>query len=174
MILKPQDIVIALKILACEQTGAGQWSYSQLAAQLFMSPSEVHSGVKRAIQSRLLDINRKPVRRALGELLIHGVKYVFPADYGGIVRGMPTSYAAPPINKHILSTDTAVPVWPHPDGNTQGMALFPIYKSVPDSSMIDSVLYEYLVITDALRGGKARERQIAEDELQKRLNNDQL
>lgn len=164
--------MIALKILSYEQAGIWQWSYSQLANQLFMSPSEVHAGVKRATQSRLLDINRKPVRRALGELLIHGVKYVFPADIGGIVRGMPTSYAGPPIKKHIVSTDTAVPVWPHPDGDTQGMAFLPIYKSVPDSCMIDSVLYEYLVITDALRGGKARERKIAEDELKKRLNND--
>jgi hypothetical protein len=89
----------------------------------------------------------------LGGIIDSWYEICFPADYGGIVRGLPTSYAGPPINKHILSTDSAVPIWPHPKGDTQGMAWLPMYKSVSDSCMIDSVLYDYLVITDALRGG---------------------
>ncbi len=168
MILKPQDILISLKILVKTQQGL-KWSYSQIAGELCMSPSEVHSGVKRATEARLIDRDRIPVKRALEEFLIHGVKYSFPVAFGGATRGIPTSYAGPPLNKLISFSNQFVPVWPHPEGEIQGMELTPLYRSAPDASLIDPLLYEYLVLVDALREGRARERAIAESEIIKRL-----
>ena len=45
MVLKPQDIVILLKLVA---SGEIDWSYPSLAHDLFMSASEIHAGIKRA------------------------------------------------------------------------------------------------------------------------------
>lgn len=168
MQLKPQDILIVLKILLKTQQGQS-WSYSLIANELFMSPSEVHAGVKRATVSRLLDREKRPVRRALQEFLIHGVKYSFPASFGGATRGIPTSYAGPPLNKLISFSNQFLPVWPHPEGEIQGMELKPLFKSVPDASRVDGKLYEYLVLIDAIREGRARERKIAIEELKKRI-----
>jgi hypothetical protein len=55
MTLKPQDIYILLKLII---VGKGQWSYPSLAKALFMSTSEVHAGIKRAVSARLMDSQR--------------------------------------------------------------------------------------------------------------------
>ena len=171
MQLKPQDILIVLKILLKAQKGYS-WSYSQLAGELCMSPSEVHAGVKRAVESRLIDRHNMVVRRALEEFLIHGLKYVFPVKYGGSARGIPTSYAGPPLNDMVSFQELFIPVWPHPEGEVQGMEFSPLYKSAPDAALLDKELYEYLVLIDAVREGRARERNLAIDELKKRLHCD--
>ena len=94
MVLKPQDILILLKLVASREI---EWSYPSLAHELYMSVSEVHAGIKRAKAARLMDLQRRvPFKKALEEFLIHGVKYAFPPTQGGLVRGMPTGYAAPP------------------------------------------------------------------------------
>lgn len=78
MILKPQDIVILLKIVALSE---GQWSYASLATELAMSTSEVHAGIKRAVAARLMDAQRgRPLIKSLEEFLIHGVKSSFPPE----------------------------------------------------------------------------------------------
>ena len=50
MILKPQDVLIAAKLVVI---GDDKWSYGSMATTLWMSPSEVHAGVKRLIKARL-------------------------------------------------------------------------------------------------------------------------
>lgn len=49
--LKPQDVVIVMKILAKQEQS---WSQGGLAVELGMSASEVNGGIKRAILSGLL------------------------------------------------------------------------------------------------------------------------
>jgi len=39
--------------------------------------------------------------------------------------------------------------------------LQPLYKSVPAAAKKDKRLYQYLVLVDAIRGGRARERSMA-------------
>ena len=96
--LKPQDIVILLKMAV--QPAPYDWSYNRLSYELYMSPSEVHAGVKRAAQARLFDPNRKrPIRKALEEFLIHGVKYAFSPAIGPMTRGIPTAHAIPVLEK---------------------------------------------------------------------------
>lgn len=167
MNLKPQDIFILLKLVAM---GKGQWSYASLAADLFMSTSEVHAGIRRLVAARLMDTQRgHPLKKSLEEFLIHGVKYAFPPDHGALTRGVPTGYAAPPLKEMISQPDEPPPVWPDPDGNTRGYEFTPLYKSVPKAALKDKKLYELLAIVDAIRDGRAREREIAIRELKARL-----
>jgi hypothetical protein len=167
MNLKPQDIFIMLKLIAL---GQNQWSYSSLANDLFMSTSEVHAGIKRSVTARLMGLDSgRPLKQSLEEFLIHGVKYAFPPDRGGLTRGVPTGYSAPPFRDLIIQPDEPPPVWPDPDGETRGYEFSPLYKSVPKAALKDPILYELLVIVDVIRDGRAREREIALKELKVRL-----
>ena len=166
MNLKPQDIVVLLKLLVSSKD-----SYLKLAGDLFMSPSEVHAAVKRAAQAGLVDRSSKQVKRAaLAEFIIHGLKYAFPPIYGTITRGIPTAHAAPPLVDMISGTDDLPPVWPSPEGAVRGYELKPLYRTVPRAVRNDQKLYEFLALVDAIRAGRARERVIAKDEINKRLN----
>lgn len=145
---------------------------SIIAADLGLSPSEVHGGLKRLHQARLVhgqELQDKPNIAALEEFLLHGLKYAFPAEHGQATRGMPTSYAAEPLSKFISAGDDLPPVWPFPEGDTRGLALQPLYRTAPAASLRDSLLYEYLSLIDAIRNGRVRERKVAERELLKRL-----
>jgi hypothetical protein len=105
----------------------------------------------------------------LSYLIIIGVKYAFPPDHGGLTRGVPTGYAAPPLKDIIAQPDELPPVWPDPEGDTRGYEFSPLYKTVPKAALKDNRLYELLAIVDAIRDGRAREREIAIKELRARL-----
>jgi hypothetical protein len=136
-----------------------------------MSASEVHAGVKRAAAARLMDLHRKiPVKSNLIEFLLHGVRYAYPPDRGGITRGMPTGYAALPLKEIITQTDEPPPVWPDPEGQIRGYEFSPLYSSVPKACKVDPKLYELLALVDAIRDGRARERKIAVDEIKSRIS----
>jgi hypothetical protein len=51
----------------------------------------------------------------------------------------------------------------------RGVAFAPLYKMAPIAALRDPVLYEQLALIDAIRDGRARERQLAEQELIKIL-----
>ncbi len=110
-------------------------------------------------------MDEKPNLTAVEEFLIHGVKYVFPAKRGSLIRGMPTSYAAEPLSRLINPGKEPVPVWADPLGNIRGIEIVPLYKTVPEAAKRDPKLYERLALIDAIRDGKARERNLAEQEL---------
>lgn len=169
MILKPQDVVVLLKLAAHPDA---EWTYPKLGYELAMSASEVHAGIRRAYEARLVteaSARARPVRAALEEFVIHGVKYAFPPDRGNVTRGMPTGYAAPPLNRSIRASGEPPPVWPFEGGEARGYAFSPLYKTVPMAARNDSKLYELLALVDAIRDGRARERDLAARELKKRL-----
>ena len=169
MILKPQDILVLLKFVAL---GKQDWSYNKLAIELGMSPSEVHGAVKRSLSANLAyQVNDRiePNISNLNEFLIHGLKYVYVPDRGGMTRGVPTSYAGSPLNATLAQSSEPPPVWPDPDGKVRGEAFSPVYKSVAKAVRKDQQLYELLVLVDAIRGGRTREREIAIKELKNRL-----
>ncbi|MBZ5678142.1 MAG: hypothetical protein LAP61_28180 [Acidobacteriia bacterium] len=169
MALKPQDVYVVLKLVVA---GSRRAPYSHLALELVMSPSEVHASVKRARASGLLHgsgLENRPNLAALEEFLVHGLKYVFPAERGELTRGVATSYGAAPLRELIAQTDDPIPVWPHAEGKQRGVSLAPLYKTAPIAALRDAPFYELLVLVDALREGRARERKIAETELHRRL-----
>ncbi len=168
MVLKPQDVVVVLKLLGFPERPP----FSQIAKELSLSVSEVHAAVKRAQAAHLLhgpEMGDRPIRKALEEFLIHGLKYVFPAHHGGMTRGLPTSHAAEPLRRYIRAGDEPFPVWPDPNGPTRGLAFEPLYGNVPKAAKQDPHLYELLALVDAIRDGRVRERKIAEKELVRRL-----
>jgi DNA-binding Lrp family transcriptional regulator len=166
--LKPQDVVVLLKLASREATA---WSYSKLSVELGMSPSEVHASVRRAAQSGLLqEATRSVNSAALLEFLVHAVKYVFPPERGGVTRGLPTAHSAPPLRRHFRATSEMPVVWADPEGTVRGEALEPLYPSVPQAARADARLYEWLALVDAVRAGRARERELAVAELRRRLS----
>jgi hypothetical protein len=168
MPLKPQDVLVLLKLAAHPDRA---WSYPALGVELGMSSSEVHAAVRRATASGLLSAsNREVNRNALLEFLIHGLKYVFPASRSRLTRGIPTSYAAPPLRNSFRASEDIPPVWPDPEGTVRGEGLDPLYKSVARAARADAELYEWLALVDAVRSGRARERELAIKELRSRLS----
>jgi hypothetical protein len=169
--LKPQDVCVLLKIVAL---GRVPWSYSQLAYELGMSASEVHAGVKRSMEASLIRLDEGwgfPDPSALGEFLVHGLRYVFAPARGGLVQGLPTAHAAAPLNRFlILQSGEPPPVWPDPQGEVRGLEFAPLYKSVPQAARRDPRLYELLALVDAIRGGDTQQRVAAVRELRQRLD----
>jgi hypothetical protein len=169
MKLEAQDVVVVLKLT---KYGERRPPYAEIAHQLFLSPSRVHAAVSRAKAARLLhgpELGERPNLAALEEFLIHGVKYAFPAQRGELSRGVPTAYAAPPLNALISQPDEPPPVWPYAEGSVRGYALYPLHKNVPKAALQDPDLHEMLALVDAIRDGRTRERVTAEKELLKRL-----
>lgn len=169
MALKPQDVMVLLKLIAI---GKVSWSYNGLSVDLGMSPSEVHAAAKRSLAAQLA-VKREgrliPNIGNLEEFLIHGLRYSFFPEWGGSTRGMPTLFAASPLAEVIVPSAEPVPVWPDPDGEMRGYSFSPLYKSAPKAARADPKLYELLVLVDAIRGGKARERNIGIKEIKNRL-----
>ena len=169
-VLRPQDLVVLLR-LALEPGSPP--SYSALATDLGMTASEVHAAVERAVVAQLAvkgaDAKATVVRAALKLFLLHGARYSFPASRSGMTRGVPTGYAAAPLKDKIRPGNEPPPVWPSKIGTVRGQALHPLYPSVPEAAGRNPALYELLVLFDAVRGGSTRERALALELLDKRL-----
>lgn len=169
MVLKSQDVLVMLKLVAL---GDWRWTYSSLATDLHLSPSQLHSAVRRAVRAQLAikDGNgARPHFRNLEEFLVHGVRYVFVPERGEPTRGLPTGYAGPPLSKAFDASNELPPVWPDPEGEVRGMAFSPLYKNAVAAARRDGQLYELLALVDAIRGGRARERDMAVKALRNRL-----
>lgn len=153
-----------------------RWAFAEMAQSLGMSASEVHAAVGRLVEAKLLvaqprgDASRFSVNRAaLLEFLLHGVKYAFAPQRGGVTRGVPTAHAAPPLVKKLAPSDELPPVWPDAEGTVRGESFEPLYPSAVVAARNDDRLYACLALIDAIRGGRARERTLAEELLEKVL-----
>ena len=164
-IMSPHDIVILLKIVSYDDE---QWFQKPMASSIGISQSEVSKSINRSKYAGLLDPNGKVVMKlALLEFLQYGLRYVFPQKPGPVVRGIPTAHAASPLKEEIQSTEDYV--WPYHKGTIRGHSIVPLYPSVPEAVIKDAALYELLTLVDALRVGRAREKELAIDMLKKRL-----
>lgn len=153
--LKPLDVAVALRLAAVP--GA---SYEALSHDLLSSASTVHGAVKRLEAARLLIPGTRRVNQlALREFLDHGVRYAFPAEPGGEVRGVPTAYSAEPLASQIASADPLV--WPVAGGLVRGARIIPLLPRAAELPERCPQLYQALALVDALRVGRARERNLA-------------
>ena len=139
-----------------------------LAFELCLSPSQVNSAFKRLVAAGLITPYQspnkpQPIIQACEEFFIHALKYIFPAKLGEIARGVPTSYSGPSLRTQIIFGGDPAPVWPYGEGEERGVALKPLYSSVPESisKHPDPVFYDLLTLIDAIRSGRAREKQLA-------------
>jgi hypothetical protein len=169
MQLKPQDLVVTLKLAVTPS----QVSYAHLAHALGLNASEAHTSVQRSLASQLLvDThddelaknsrlgNIKVHRNNLLEFVVYGAKYVFPATVSGTTVGLPTSHSAPVFsNRAAPGSDDFV--WPYANGTHKGQGVVPLHPCVPSACLADGALYAALALLDALRLGRAHERDMA-------------
>ena len=150
------------------------YSNRELEASTGVSKSEVNASIKRSIAIGMAKLDRKtrvPKANvsALLEFIVHGIKYVFPANPSAIVRGIPTSIAAPVLKGKLMTAGEIICVWPDAMGKELGQSIEPLYKTVPFAVKKDPRLYGYLALIDAIRMGQGRESTFAAKELENRL-----
>jgi hypothetical protein len=165
--MSPLDVVVLLKIISL---GNQPWNQKPLADSLGISQSEISKSIARSKFAGLLDSTGKSVRRlAMMDFLQYGIAYIFPQQAGALVRGIPTAHSAVPLNTIIQSTEAYV--WPSGKGNLRGQSITPLYPSVIDAVENDQKLHELLALVDAVRVGRAREKELAIKELKNRVLN---
>ncbi len=163
--MRPQDIVVLLKIAL--QTDHS-WYIKDLATALFLSQSELSESLHRSVFADLLAQDKKTLMRAnLLDFLVYGLRFVFPQKPTFQTRGIPTAHSAFPLREHILSEINFV--WPYAEGWASGLAIEPLYPTVPQASLQDAELYELLALVDALRVGRKREQNLATEFLTQKL-----
>ncbi|HRB80147.1 MAG TPA: hypothetical protein PKY86_08070 [Niabella sp.] len=163
--MRPHDIVILLKIAS---RGDRPWMMKDLSIELSISAGEVSESLHRSALAGLISQDKtRLMKLSIVDFLEHGLRYVYPQQPGAKVRGMPTAHAAPPLNGDILSDEPYV--WPYGEGTVRGESIEPLHPKVPEACLKDPVFYEYMALCDALRVGKVREKNMAVQELKKRL-----
>jgi len=174
--LKGQDIVVLLKLVGINDE---QPSFARKRVEHVMRPTEVHKPIRRATASGLVQVEairgshiKRPNRTALLEFLVHGLKYVFPAERGTETRGVPTGLFAEDLKQLVSRHRAPIPVWPWAEGTVRGLALEPLYRTAPAAALNDPALHQLLALCDAIRDGRARDRSVAVDELSRRLGSE--
>jgi len=163
--MRPQDIVVLLKIAA---KGKESWLMKDLSYELGISASEISESLNRSVVAGLISYNKKDLMRLnLIDFLSYGLRFVYPEQPGALVRGMATAHAAPPLNKIIVSQEPYV--WPYGKGKVRGQAITPLHPKVPEAALKDENFYILMALVDTLRVGKAREKEMAINELKQRL-----
>ncbi len=163
--MRPQDVAILLKIALKHDD---HWTMKDISRELEISASEVSESINRSsIAGLLYDNKKKLMRQPFIDFIQYGLRYVYPQQPGALVRGVPTAHSAPPLNNEIVSDMPYV--WPYDKGEVRGQAIEPLYPSIPEVCQKDSAFYEVMALCDALRVGRARERNLAIEELRKRI-----
>lgn len=169
IVTRPQDVLILLKIISCINHNK-TWNIVSLTRDLFISQSEISESLSRSVYSNLISYDKKEVQgNALFEFVVHGIKYAFPTRPGYLGIGIGTAHSAPPLSNSFRTEENYI--WEFAAGNMRGQVIEPLYKTVPKAVLLDNTLYELLALTDALRVGKAREKNIATDILQSKILN---
>lgn len=178
MHLKPQDVLVLLKLSVWS---GGHWRQEDLARELGMTQSQIHTSLKRSEECGLYDFeNRSLNRAALVELLIHAIRFLLPARLGPKALGLPTAWGHRAVFAALTAGLNEPPVWPLPrrpsNGHqseaakaVEGVAVEPLHEKAPQAAARDPKLYELLAAVDAMRVGRARDMEVARDILRSRL-----
>ena len=168
IVMRPLDVVILMKKLS---PAGYEMNGKQLAESLGISQAEVSVAMERNRIAQLVNPEKNRINvLALKDFLVYGIRYCFPVQPGGLVRGMPTGSSASPINKTVSSNGEKY-VWMDPNGTERGQSIVPLFTNAAVAARKDADLYALLAIIDSFRIGKSRERQAATLELDKYLDN---
>lgn len=151
------------------------WSVRSLEDSTGISKTQVSGALRRCVSVGLARADRHsgrlhPNTRALHAFIVHGLKFVFPAARGPLVRGIPTTYAAPVLVGKLLSAGAHIDVWEDAHGSELGQRVEPLHHAVPHAVRRDSALYAMLALVDAIRLGRERESALAADLLGQMLD----
>jgi hypothetical protein len=154
--MRPHDLVVLLKIISLKSG----WLNKDLSSSLHISNSEISESLNRSMIAKLISPDKRVVfKTALYNFIEHGLKFVFPAEPGPIVRGVPTAHSAPVLKDYFIADDNYV--WESPIGKVKGQAVSPLYPNQAMAAMNDEKLYAKLALVDAIRVGKVREQKKA-------------
>ncbi len=186
--MKSQDIVVLLKLISLqdqelekgserlrsESIGGDPYAVRNLENLTGISKTEIAQSIKRSVASGIARKDNaknepRPHRRNLFNFIIHGLRFVFPANPASMQRGIPTAFAAPMLDGLLVSGGSYNYVWPYAEGREMGQSVKPLFKSVPEAALKDQHLYEYLALVDAIRLGNQREVGLASDHLKSRM-----
>ncbi|MFZ6011768.1 MAG: hypothetical protein ACOYXT_15605 [Bacteroidota bacterium] len=149
--IRPQDIVVLLKIVVLAQTG-NDWLKKDLADSLNLANSEITKVFERLRFTGLI-VGTRVQSLTFYEYLIYGLKATFPPSLGPEVRGLLTGSGALP-EGNITGSDY---VWAHAEGKTKGTSITPLYSEVVFASEKDHNLYLALSACEMLRVGRVTE-----------------
>ncbi len=182
--MKSQDIGLLLKLISMQRREVGldgnvqelaqHYSVRALASETGISKSQISLALQRCFDVGLAKRDRehgipRTNSKGLFEFIVYGLRYVFPASLGRVSRGIATSLGAPVLEGQLMSAGELVPVWPAAKGNTKGQAVEPLFSSVTYAVQKDAELYALLALVDAIRLGLPRERSLAIEMIQQRL-----
>lgn len=163
--MKPQDCLILLKVVDYELHA---WMAKDQALSVELSQGEVSMSLERSRYARLIDDSKRRVNtKAFLDFLVYGLRVVFAVQPGGIVRGIPTAWSAPPLQGTFPDANPVV--WPRETGKLRGGSIEPLFPSVTIAAANSATLRETLALVDALRIGRTREVNLAKDILQRRF-----
>jgi hypothetical protein len=150
--MRPHDVVVLLKIISLEDN----WLNKDISGSLYISPSEISESLNRSMIARLISPDKKKVfKGALLKFIENGLSFVFPAEPGQMVRGIPTAHSAPILKDYIISDETYV--WKSANGQAKGQSILPLYSNQVRAVLEDEKLYSMLALTDSIRVGQVRE-----------------
>jgi hypothetical protein len=159
------DLLVAMKLAAHEGEPT---SVRQLEDDLGLSKSGAANSLRRLRELDLLKVDatggRRVNRLLLRDCLEHAVRWIAPAHVGEFELGLPTAHAAEALKQRLTGDDDPV-VIPLPHGPLRGRAVSPLHPLAPAAAATDPKLYRLLAVVDALRIGRARDRQLAVAEL---------
>ena len=139
-----------------------------LAIELSISFSEISESLNRSMIAGLISMDKKNLNVAsLLEFLQFGVRYVYPQKPGPLSRGIKTAHSAAPLCDIIASGEALV--WPYGAGDTRGQTIEPLHPRIPEACLRDNKFYELMALVDAIRVGRARERNMAVELLKGRV-----
>lgn len=160
----PFDIALALRLLSPAGT------FVELADELGVAPSQVHSALTRLARAGLLKPGTRATNaRALTEFALYGVRYAFPVTKGSLAFGVPTAYSTSPLAAEVDAVDVVVLPAAVPDA-VQGFAITPLYRGAAGLAARVPQLFEMVALVDAIRLGDPRIRLAARTRLEQRIN----
>ncbi len=162
--LQAVDLFVILKLAALRDPSAPA---SIVAEQTGLSNDAVALSLHRLGAMGLLKEegeHRRINKLALRKCLEDAVRWIAPAELGGLEVGLPTAHSAPPLAAKLIGDDDPM-VIPLPQGPARGRAVTPLHPLAPGAAARDPKLYALLALVDALRIGGAREREVAAKEL---------
>ncbi|TFF36225.1 hypothetical protein E2R66_16495 [Mucilaginibacter psychrotolerans] len=154
--MRPHDIVVLLKIICSDKN----WLSKDLAASLYISNSEISESLNRSMIAKLISPDKRVVfKTALYNFIEHGLTFVFPAEPGQVVKGIPTAHSAPILKEFFVADEQYV--WASPNGKVKGQLITPLYPNQVKAAQADERLYDMLALVDTIRVGKVREQKKA-------------
>jgi hypothetical protein len=165
--LKPHDVALLVKLLSQKKE---DWRQIDLALSLRLSQSEIAKALARLSKAGLI-MGKRVNRSAALEFILHAIKYIFPAELGALVHGVPTALSSPMHEKMVVQDPNDIYVWPSIHGSKRGQMIKPLYPELAEAALEDDDFYGLMSAIEILRIGRARERNLAAHYIEKKIKN---